>query len=118
LKLFDCNLGARIAFARELGGFGYERLQLRLHLLRLLHRRVVVALERDQLIPLEYQRHGLKTKPDKQGHHGESEGKTRGASFGGLGFGRVIFLICLDLVFHKSYFAPPGTLGSPPRLTP
>jgi hypothetical protein len=87
---------------------------LRAHLFRLPHPRFEVTVDRDQIIPLEYKRDGLKTKPDKQGDHGYNHGRAQARPFGGLGSGHVILLMCsfcLEIVFHKQLFCAARRLG-------
>jgi len=69
LELFDRCLGGRIALLRKFSGLAYEGLQLALHFLRFLHRRVEIGFQGGQVISFNHQLQGLKRKPDENRNH-------------------------------------------------
>src|SRR4029453_4761206 len=85
LKLFDCRLGGRIALLRKFDGLAYERLQLALHLLRFLHRRLEIGFHGTEVTSINNQLYGLKREPDENGQEGQKQRQTRTAIFRGLG---------------------------------
>src|SRR5262245_5025961 len=85
LKLFDRRLGGWISLLRKFHGLAYERLQLALHLLRFLHRRLEIGFHGTEVTSINNQLYGLKREPDENGHHGQQQRQTRTAIFRGLG---------------------------------
>ena len=83
-ELFDYRLGGRIALLREFNGLAYERLQLALHLLRFLHRRLEIAFHGAEVTAIKNQLYGLKREPNEHGHHGQQKRQTRTLPFNGL----------------------------------
>jgi hypothetical protein len=78
-------------------------LQLALHFLRFLHRRVEIGFQGGQVISFEHQLHGLKRKPDENRNHSQYKRQTRTPLFNGLDCRNRLILKLLNrwqFVFH------------------